>query len=629
MGRHLYIIFFLLVIFLLVTLGFILRKEANPEWRRHQEAFFQNEKKKVLEALTRADGTRHADLQKRLRHLERPRYSIRQILLEDGRRVDRCITCHLDLKLLEKKHSEIDRFPFEKYGCTVCHGGVGRATELPRAHATLHIPRRPLYEYLAAHAAGNSKLDLFRYNASGEPIAYTGSSFCLRCHLGSHPRHVARWRKLKFQPLDKVKDKLKELQKSGIELDPSRCLGCHTTAFDQRTGRYQEAQVTCENCHGPGGFYADLMAGGKARDGAELARANILGTRSDQVCLNCHKPDRHNDYEGEDKPPVLMAAYLDKVFPPKIDGHALDDTWDIAPEAKVLTWQLGDGPPQPGKEVFLRAVYDDSYIYFVFRWLDKTRQDRMGQWLFSDGQWTANTEWPDALALNWQTTEQVEDFKQGGCAVLCHSTGRFKEFPRMATRQEGALVDEWYWNAFMAKRAGRPGDGFLDNRVMFIPPGSSKPFYRWALPPISAAHGSDESGKRIPETIGGIPMILNVKETSGKRSVPLFDREEGQKVSWLLSKSGQAEKKKLSLYDTGIPEQGDSADIQGKALWFDGYWTLELKRALQTGHKRDVQLDPSEKSYSFGLAVWDGAVGNQHQLATIVKLRFGPVATVK
>jgi hypothetical protein len=619
---HLYLIFALLVISLLVTMGLILRKEANPEWVRHQKAYFREETKKVAKALARADETQRAILQKRLRYLERPRFRIRQILLKNGNRVDRCVTCHLDLKQLEKKHSQIERFPFEEHGCTVCHGGVGRATEASRAHSSLRIPRRPLYDYLKARDAGTSTLDLFRYSASGEPIPFTGSKLCLRCHLGTHPRHVARWRTLKFKPFDKVRTKLKELQRNGLKLGESRCLGCHTTAFNEQTGHYLEDRVTCENCHGPGGFYAELMAGGRARDGAELARTNILETRSDRVCLNCHRPDRHSDYEGEDMPPTLIAAYLDGKSVPEMDGQALDDAWDTTLETKVSTWQLGDGPPQPGTEVFIRAVYDDTHIYFAFRWPDKTRQDRMGQWFFSDGRWRAKVEWPDALALHWQATEQVEDFRQGGCSVLCHSTGRFREFPRMATRQEGALVDEWYWNAFTAERAGRPGDGFLDHQVSFISKGSLTPALRWAHPEISAAHGSDASGRKMPETVGGIPLILNSIETEAKPPQPRFYMEGNKQVPLQLFNSGQPTKKILPLYESGFPEGGDSADIRGSASWSDGYWTLELSRALRTPYKSDVRFDPPEKSYSFGLAVWDGATGDQHQVGTIVKLRF-------
>jgi hypothetical protein len=622
LNRHLYIIFALLVLSLLLTLGIILGKEMNPEWKRYQKAYYRKETEAITRALARAEGTQRTILQKRLRHLEHPRYGIRQIIAGDGKRIDRCITCHLDLKALEQKHSQIERFPFEEYGCTICHGGVGRATDLSRAHSTLRIPRRPLHDYLEVRATGTSALNLFQYSASGEPIPFTGSNLCLRCHLGSHPRHVARWRRLKFKPLDRVQTKLKELQGSGLKLDESRCLGCHTTGFNELTGHYLEDQVTCESCHGPGGFYAELMAGGRARDGAELARANILETRSDRVCLNCHKPDRHSAYEGEDLPPTLIAAYLDGKPAPVIDGQIREDAWNMALETKLSTWQLGDGPPQPGAQVLMRAVYDDTHIYFAFRWPDKTRQDRMGQWFFSGGQWRAEVTWPDALALHWQITEQVKDFGQGGCAVLCHSTGRFREFPRMATRQEGAVVDEWYWNAFTAEKAGRPGDGFLDHRVIYVPQGSLKPAFRWAQPEISAAHGSDTSGERMPETVGGVPLTLNAEVTDGMPPRPLFYMEGDKQVPLQLPGSSKPGATSVPLYDSGIPEVGDSANISGRASWSDGYWTLELSRALQTPSKRDAPLDPSEKSYTFGLAVWNGTTADQHQVGTIVKLHF-------
>jgi hypothetical protein len=612
-----------------MTLGLILWKEMNPEWMRYQKAFFREETEAVTKALARADEPQRSNLQKRLRYLRRPRYRIRQILLKGGSRAERCITCHLDLKQLEKKHSETEPFPFEQYGCTVCHGGVGRATEKLRAHSSLRIPRRPLFEYLQARGTGSSPLDLFRYRADGKRINFTGSDLCLRCHLSSHPRHVKRWRKLKFKPLDKVTDKLKKLPKSGLSLDESRCFSCHTTAFDERTGRYLEDQVTCESCHGPGDFYAELMAGGKARDGAELARINILETRSDRVCLNCHKPDRHRDYEGEDMPSILIAAYLGGKSTPKMDGKIWEDTWGIALETRVPTWKVEDGTFKPGTVVFIRAVYSDTDLYFSFRWLDQTRQEQMGQWNFSDGQWRAKVTWPDALALHWQASAEVDDFGQGGCAVLCHSTGRFKEFPRMATGQEGTIVDEWYWNAFTAARAGRPGDGFLDHRINFVSPESKKPVLRWALPAISAAHGSDTSGERIPETVGGIPLILNAKKTEGKPSLPQFYLEGGQRVPLQQATGGGSKDKFLPLYETGTPEGGDSADIRGRASWSDGYWTLELSRPLRTSHKRDVQLDPSTKNYSFGLAVWNGVTGDQHQVATIVKLRFESAAEAK
>jgi hypothetical protein len=364
------------------------------------------------------------------------------------------------------------------------------------------------------------------------------------------------------------------------------------------------------------------MAGGRAREGAELARANILKTDAESVCLNCHKPGRHSDYEGEDGPPVVTAHYLSGESKPVVDGRAMEDAWDKAPETRVSTWRIDDGPPRAGTEVFVRALYDEANLYFAFRWLDRTRQENMGEWVFSSGRWQAELQWPDALALHWQASDKVEDFHQGGCAVLCHTTGRFAAFPRMATRREGAVVDEWYWNAFTAARAGRPGDGFLDNRVVFIPEGSKAPPLRQAHPDLSAAHGSDASGKRVPQTVGGVPLILNAAGAREEPPRPEFYMERGKRVPLQSSGGAVPPEAAVPLYGTGSPEGGDSADIAGLASWADGAWTLELSRALQTPSGRDVQLHPPGKNETFGLAVWDGSTGDRHQLSTLVRLHF-------
>lgn len=623
MPSSLKVLFALLVGALLATTGMIVHKELHPQWKQYQRAYFEARAATVRQALAGADEARRAKLQQRLNYLRRPDYHIRQILLDGGRIVDRCITCHLDQEALEKSHPRIEQFPFEQYGCTECHGGVGRATELARAHSTLRIPRRPLHEYLQARKSGTSRIDLFNFGADGRPIPFTGSRLCLRCHLGSHPRHVARWRKLKFQSLDKVREKLKALRNRELEPDLAQCLACHTTGFNPASGSFLEDRVTCEGCHGPGGFYAGLMAGGKAREGAELARANILETRTDRVCLNCHKPDRHSGYLQEDAGPVVSAGYLDAVPAPELDGGIGDRAWKTTLAARVATWQLVDGAPRPGAEVEVRAVYDHARIYFVFRWPDVTPQDRMGRWIWRQSRWQVEKDWPDALALDWQATAEVADFRQGGCAVLCHTTGRFTEFPRMATRQEGAVVDEWYWNAWAAARAGRPGDGFLDHRVDYIAPGTQPAEYGWTHEGQSIAHGSDSSGARRPEVLGAVPMVPNVRQDGGKMPGPAFRLQNGSRVP-LAPPATTRFGETLPLYAGDLPEQGDSADISGAAVWSDGYWTLEISRALQTASPRDLQFDPAQNSVSFGLAVWNGSFGDRHQVATLISLRFTP-----
>src|SRR6516225_10576798 len=71
---------------------------------------------------------------------------IQQVWAKDLGRVDRCVTCHqgTEWKGLEnapepyRAHPReiLERHPVSKYGCTVCHGGQGYATDTATAHAT-------------------------------------------------------------------------------------------------------------------------------------------------------------------------------------------------------------------------------------------------------------------------------------------------------------------------------------------------------------------------------------------------------------------------------------------------------------------------------------------------------------
>lgn len=73
---------------------------------------------------------------------------IRQLEIEELNRMDRCITCHLgienllmtDVPLPHRLHSGnfIEYHPIQKYGCTICHGGQGRALDKKQAFGRDH-----------------------------------------------------------------------------------------------------------------------------------------------------------------------------------------------------------------------------------------------------------------------------------------------------------------------------------------------------------------------------------------------------------------------------------------------------------------------------------------------------------
>lgn len=60
------------------------------------------------------------------------------------------------------------------------------------------------------------------------------------------------------------------------------------------------------------------------------------------------------------------------------------------------------------------------------------------------------------------------------------------------------------------------------------------------------------------------------------------------------------------------PPTGSRADVKAKGIWQDGEWTIEFKRALDTGHDDDLALEIN-KTYTLGLSRFEVA-GNRIDL---------------
>ena len=111
---------------LLIT-AFVFWNYYTPEWNGYQDEFQEMVAKKF-------GPDRAAQV---------PR-GLQQIWAKDLDRVDRCTTCHqgMEWKGLDsapnpfKSHPQeiLKKHPLSQYGCTVCHGGQGFATDMESAH---------------------------------------------------------------------------------------------------------------------------------------------------------------------------------------------------------------------------------------------------------------------------------------------------------------------------------------------------------------------------------------------------------------------------------------------------------------------------------------------------------------
>ncbi len=139
MGKRLPQIFFLLSTLSLVLLIAAIWQAMTPSWKKYQRAYLQ------LEAMSEPNAVTKAAV------LATPP-EIHQILLPGLQRVDRCTTCHLGVDDPTMKnapepfryHAGLGPHSPSKFGCTICHGGQGLATDVKDAHGGVAFWKDPL-----------------------------------------------------------------------------------------------------------------------------------------------------------------------------------------------------------------------------------------------------------------------------------------------------------------------------------------------------------------------------------------------------------------------------------------------------------------------------------------------------
>jgi len=158
-------------------------RETNPEWKVYQWAFI-------------AEGIARAKTEVEQRWYREQRIGVREIRVDALGRVDRCTTCHLgvdDPNFVTapepfRAHSPIlTSHPPERFGCTVCHNGRGRAVTTLAAHGdSAEAPSR-LWRGVYLQAAcfmchGANGLPAEAVATVLEGIKAINQFRCLRCH---------------------------------------------------------------------------------------------------------------------------------------------------------------------------------------------------------------------------------------------------------------------------------------------------------------------------------------------------------------------------------------------------------------------------------------------------------------
>jgi mono/diheme cytochrome c family protein len=147
MDRRLPQFFFALSLIALTLIVSAVWQSGHPSWKQYQSEFHRLESQAEPNAASKA-AIVEASL------------AVRQDLLTGLQRVDRCTTCHLGVEDPTMKnapqpyryHPDLSPHVPAKFGCTVCHGGQGLATDKANAHGDVPFWEEPLLprEYVRA-----------------------------------------------------------------------------------------------------------------------------------------------------------------------------------------------------------------------------------------------------------------------------------------------------------------------------------------------------------------------------------------------------------------------------------------------------------------------------------------------
>ncbi|HEX3128399.1 MAG TPA: c-type cytochrome [Thermoanaerobaculia bacterium] len=206
------------------------------------------EKRKALESGYDGLQTRAANLDKNIDYFllnaplmdfVRPSLQVQQAILPglthninftEINRVDRCVTCHVaanrpgfdgpEWKEPFRTHPNLDKFvgdgsphPYTQYGCTVCHGGLDRATDFSRAG---HSPQSTEQAKEWEKKYGWKQQQFLEYPIMPAGMTEAG---CATCHAGGV-----------WTPASETQDVGREL------ITHMGCYGCHPMNYPSYTG---------------------------------------------------------------------------------------------------------------------------------------------------------------------------------------------------------------------------------------------------------------------------------------------------------------------------------------------------------------------------------------------------------
>jgi len=392
------------------------------------------------------------------------------------------------------------------------------------------------------------------------------------------------------------------------------CLKCHepdpgreiTHLLSTITGKTEKPECLrvspeqCTKCHAVNPRWAGIAAVADApRNGdspfsdlSVVANAHLI--RSD--CQHCHDHTAHRSAE------LTATSIPDGKI--ALDGRLDEPAWQ---ETRPLIVPIMGGNAIGRINVELRALHTGKELVLAARWPDSRDDAEKAMWkMGSDGRWhtlgvkragEAGNE--DRVMFFWNV--DMPGFEKEGCLVACHmavSAAKYLESPGMG--------DTWHWKAARSNPAGYCDDKYINHIREGGDGGRHGDFVK-----------SEKGTQSNVNAAGDGPMFMPDPKIA--RPDPRFLFKENAipippGASWPAGT-------RIPGYVLSRPD-GSRGDVSAKGRWEDGFWTVEFRRALVTGHRDDVAFDDLKKTYLFALAASDNASGAEHSFSGLLRLRF-------
>ena len=282
--------------------------------------------------------------------------------------------------------------------------------------------------------------------------------------------------------------------------------------------------------------------------------------------------------------PVTSLVSAAVTTSPTVDGVGNDAAWNNAAAFVITVGSSATYANAFGSvDVTTKSVHTSTDAYILVSWTDPSNTESLDkeQWTYGTGGWEQNGD-EDRFFLMFDGGDNGTE--GANCATMCH-------IPLMYTTG-GGHVDVWHWKAARTAPVNCADDNWWDSTGRTS---DSKTISSYSDNLQTLGDGSDVPLYSGPITPDGHFIIVPIGETAASYCTP-FDTTAvtGIFPGMILNQNRDGSR---------------FADVEAVSSYSNGVWTIEFKRALDTGNADDIAF-VAGNTYEFSCAITDNDGGS-------------------